>query len=589
VLANENGFDAGDDDIGAPSEAGVTPSPATQEVLIERDGDDIVLLHLELDRESTLASLAFALSAQLEMRRVYAFSDASAAEETSANTFAVSMLPSPSPRLAMCGCSLLLSLPASGTAALLFDELRIGTASAGRLVHRFGVCAAWPAHRPLAEAPMMDAAEARFVAVECNRTAAPFGAHAVVHASFCAAANAHPTCVALVDPHERLELRYAQLDVRSDVLASSLTAQHVLRPACRLVGLVFERSIAMVVAILGVLKAGGGYLPIEPAHPVARVETMLAEATPAAILVADAIHQPATAAEAVLVAVATAEGTLTPLDIRLARTAPMPILPVSAHAAAIIGPMVAPMPVHVGSDDVVYVMYTSGSSGRPKGVVVTHGPLLKRIAWLRRTLPIGAADAVPFKTPFVFGVSEWELFYTLTAGATLIVCGDAIVRTPKMLASTVAPCALLFLVPSHLDMLLHVLRADKGPWRLRHVICCGEALLPSTVDKFHEAVASRVVPTDLHNVYGPTEASMTHHVCVQSAPEVLIGGPIDNTTVRDDLAFTHTPVWPTSVARCTFRRCGFSTRRRAGWHPSGFPPRFVLRDFWQTATSASPS
>jgi non-ribosomal peptide synthetase component F len=130
---------------------------------------------------------------------------------------------------------------------------------------------------------------------------------------------------------------------------------------------------------------------------------------------------------------------------------------------------------------------------------------------------------VPFKTQYVFGVSEWELFHTLTAGATLVICPDALLRTPRSLATAVAPCALLFLVPSHLNMLLPALRSVDGAWKLRHVVCCGEALLPSTVDAFYDAVASRSeqaatpasAATRLHNVYGPTEASMTQHVCVR--------------------------------------------------------------------------
>ena len=70
--------------------------------------------------------------------------------------------------------------------------------------------------------------------------------------------------------------------------------------------------------------------------------------------------------------------------------------------------------LHTSSEDPIYVMYTSGSTGRPKGVVVTHGPLLKRISWMRRAYPIGEGDAVPFKTQFVFGISEWELLVAIS-------------------------------------------------------------------------------------------------------------------------------------------------------------------------------
>ena len=98
---------------------------------------------------------------------------------------------------------------------------------------------------------------------------------------------------------------------------------------------------------------------------------------------------------------------------------------------------------------------------------------------------------------------------------------------------TAAQCALLFLVPSHLNMMLPALRGVEAEWHLRHVICCGEAMLPASLDAFCDAVASHGDSTQLHNVYGPTEASMTHHLCVPGASEVLIGEPIDNTTVRD--------------------------------------------------------
>ena len=107
-------------------------------------------------------------------------------------------------------------------------------------------------------------------------------------------------------------------------------------------------------------------------------------------------------------------------------------------------------------------------------------------------------------------------------------------------------------------MLLQALSSNQGPWHLRHVICCGEALLPSTVDRFYDTIASRTkesgLDTRLHNVYGPTEASMTHHVCAPGASEVSIGEPIDNTTVRcrrqsvaRARAYTHTHVCATDA------------------------------------------
>ena len=200
-------------------------------------------------------------------------------------------------------------------------------------------------------------------------------------------------------------------------------------------------------------------------------------------------------------------------------------------------------------------------------------------------------------------MSEWELFHTLTSSATLLVCPDTMLQKPRLFAEAIAPCALLFLVPSHLSMLLHALRDVKAQCRIRHVICCGEALPPATVTAFYDMIASRAETTQLHNVYGPTEASMTHHTCVAGEAEVLIGKPIDNTTVR----IHHTPVnaarrrrlADASVrsqrlhpplsgkhARACVLRCGSSTHR-AGWCLSARRARFALVASSPQATSRS--
>ena len=188
-------------------------------------------------------------------------------------------------------------------------------------------------------------------------------------------------------------------------------------------------------------------------------------------------------------------------------------------------------------------------------------------------------DVVPFKTSFIFGVSEWELFWTLTHSATLLVVSDAAVRSPTTFARLLVEhrVSVCFLIPSHVDALLDpladaaahagtclgkvlpsaclpsrrkgndiaVAEASDGPSTpgakpdataavaLRHVVCCGEALSSATVARFYAQMAgmgNRGV--EIHNLYGPTEGSMTWHRCARTAgAEVLIGSPIDNTTV----------------------------------------------------------
>ena len=232
-----------------------------------------------------------------------------------------------------------LSLLPNGGAQLCFDGRRIAQKTVEQLSGRIHACAAAQPDDPLVDAPLMHAAEARFVAISCNRTARQIGPHETVHAAFSAAAAACPTSVALRAPSD--ELTYAELDAHADAVANSLHDLCVApQGECWLVALHFERSVAMVVAIFGtrerprpptplpppppppvhhiehitfphaepsllpppppgVLKTGAGYLPIDPEYPVKRVAEMLDEAAPAAGLLGNGAH-PAAAAFRVL-------------------------------------------------------------------------------------------------------------------------------------------------------------------------------------------------------------------------------------------------------------------------------------------------
>ena len=178
---------------------------------------------------------------------------------------------------------------------------------------------------------------------------------------------------------------------------------------------------------------------------------------------------------------------------------------------------------------------TSGTTGTPKGVMVTHGPLLSRTSWMRRAYPIGPDDVVSCKTQFIFGVSEWELFYTLTSGAQLALVPQSIVASPDALARSIVAhrAAVVFLIPSHLNALIeplarHVASRSGGgqsrKWRrwvgsggksgggkgggrlsLRHVVCCGEAMRPEIVRRFHTQLAttpSRVLGGAVNDLVG---------------------------------------------------------------------------------------
>lgn len=140
-------------------------------------------------------------------------------------------------------------------------------------------------------------------------------------------------------------------------------------------------------------------------------------------------------------------------------------------------------------------MFTSGSTGRPKGVVVTHKPLLRRISWMRRTFPISEGDVVPCKTQYVFGVSEWELFHTLTSGATLdLRCDNVVLRQPAALSKLLGDAAALTGHASTVRLhFLHTIVTLSNPSLCQPTIPCGSAVrppLPGALPPQHAAASA---------------------------------------------------------------------------------------------------
>ena len=350
-----------------------------------------------------------------------------------------------------------------------------------------------------------------------------------VHELFARMAARHPEALALVDCGDpSTTLTYAQLDACTSRLAvtiRSLGCWRLLPSGQHVVALCLARSIEMVVAVFGTLKSGAAYLPIEPSTPATRASEMVEDASCDACLLQNNGLATLFAGSTAPLLVVDQAGSLHPLsdngeNVVLRQQRALTALPASNSSA-------------------VYVMYTSGSTGKPKGVVVPHGPLLMRVSWLQRAFGIGVGELVPLKTEYVFGVSEWELFWTLTHGATLAVVPPATVKKPIAFAKSLhaMQASVVFLIPTQVDMLLGSLSQlpAKALPALRHIVCCGEPLKLQTVQNFHARMARH---QQIHNVYGPTEASMTWHPCLRGAavPDAArlsmpIGRAIDNTVV----------------------------------------------------------
>jgi amino acid adenylation domain-containing protein len=353
--------------------------------------------------------------------------------------------------------------------------------------------------RLVSELGLLGEAERHQLVSGWNDTAASYPQQHGLHDLFAAQASRTPDAVAVT--YEDEALSYAELEAQANQLAHYL---------CRLgvgpetvVGICAERSLAMVVGLLGILKTGAAYLPLEPSYPAERLGYMLADAHAPVLLTQEALIDRLPAHDAQV--------------IRLDADWP-------AIAAE---PTTAPAR-RVDPDSVAYVIYTSGSTGRPKGVMNSHRGILNRILWMQDAYRLSAADRVLQKTPFGFDVSVWEFFWPLAFGARLVMACPGGHQDPAHLSELIerAGVTIAHFVPS---MLLAFLEAGE-PARcgsLRDVMCSGEALPVETQNSFLTRLSAR-----LHNLYGPTEAAVDvsawQCAATTSAASVPIGRPISN-------------------------------------------------------------
>ncbi|WAZ19883.1 amino acid adenylation domain-containing protein [Streptomyces cinnabarinus] len=310
-----------------------------------------------------------------------------------------------------------------------------------------------------------------------------------------------PHATAVVYAGERLT--YSELDARAEALAGRLRARGAGPGA--FVAVAVPRSAELMVALLGVLKSGAAYLPLDLDYPADRVEHMLADsgATTVVTLSTTADRLP--------------DSAVVLLDAEEAPAGPAPVR--SAHP-----------------DDPAYLIYTSGSTGLPKGVVVTHRAIVNRLAWMQGAYGLTADDRVLQKTPSSFDVSVWEFFWPLLEGAAVVLAKPDGHRDPAYLAALVREerVTTLHFVPSMLEAFLQSEEVTADPaWAtsLRRVFSSGEALPAVAAHHWRELTG---VP--LHNLYGPTEAAVdvTHHPYdgTDEGTSVPIGRPVWNTGLR---------------------------------------------------------
>jgi amino acid adenylation domain-containing protein len=297
-------------------------------------------------------------------------------------------------------------------------------------------------------------------------------------------------------------LSYAELDAHASRWAAILVARGV-EPE-ELVGVAAEHSFEAVVALLGILKAGAAYLPIDPELPPERLSYILADARPRLVL-SDAAVAPRmrlhTAVEVVQ------------LDASEARLTPEPRVQ-----------------RRVDARQLAYCIYTSGSTGTPKGTLVQHQSVVNHSAWMRRTLGIDESDRVLQHTTLSFDAAVCEFWVPLLCGARLVLPSREALGDAELLLGTLERESVSFFqaVPSLLRGLLALPSGERRLRAVRHLISGGEALPPELLDRLLEG---RSAP--LYNLYGPTEATVdaTYRACTAEDAKqdsVSIGVAIDN-------------------------------------------------------------
>ncbi|HKA58095.1 MAG TPA: non-ribosomal peptide synthetase [Gemmatimonadales bacterium] len=306
------------------------------------------------------------------------------------------------------------------------------------------------------------------------------------HEVFESQARARPDAIAAI--HGSSRITYGELNARANRLARALLERGLTPEAA--VGVMTERNLNWLTAVLGIFKAGGAYLPIEPHFPAERVARMISRAGAKLVLTESLID--------------------------------------SACAQRL---AVDDLGIAVTADQLAYIYFTSGSTGEPKGAMCEHAGLLNHLFAKIDDLMIGEGTVVAQTAPQCFDISLWQLLAALLTGGQTVVIEQRTILDAKRFLDTIvhARVNIVQVVPSYLEVLVSSLAQDRRVLRdLRCVVATGEALKKELVDRWFQVQPG----ITLVNAYGLTETSDdTNHEFMDEPPRgerVLLGRPINN-------------------------------------------------------------
>ncbi|RMT37964.1 Amino acid adenylation [Pseudomonas syringae pv. solidagae] len=355
---------------------------------------------------------------------------------------------------------------------------------------------------PVQHLSVIGAEERQRSLVDFNATAIHHDLQQTLHGLFEAQAVRTPQAIAL--RAGRAQLSYRQLNEQANCLAHHLIDLGV-RPDQR-VAICVERGLSMVIGLLAILKAGGAYVPLDPGYPRERLQYMVKDSTPVALLVQGSTRDL--------------------LDDEHALRIDLDSVTWDAQRDQ------NPRVPGLTAEHLAYVIYTSGSTGTPKGVMVEHRNVSNLVQWSSVLCPPASGTVLLQKTPISFDASVWEIFWPLSSGIPLVLARPDGQRDPAYLAQVIQErqVSVVQFVPVLLQQFLDLPQSSACS-SLTDVVCGGGEL---TVEMAAQ-LRKRLPEVRLHNVYGPTETTVDCSVWTlqpdQAVPDTAlpIGRPISNT------------------------------------------------------------
>jgi len=382
---------------------------------------------------------------------------------------------------------------------ICYDAQQFSSATIQRMLEHLRTMAVAVAEKPdltVGDVPLLTGAERRQLVEEWNETPWEYPGDKCLHELFEEQVTRRGNAVALIFGDN--SLTYAELNARANQLGHYLKRQGI-GPGQR-VGLCVERSLAMMVGLLGIQKSGAAYVPLDPAYPAERLRLTLEDAQLTMMVTEGKLsaHIPEY------------RGALVCLDRDCA----------SIAAESTTNTVSGATP-----EDLIYVIFTSGSTGRPKGVMVPHRAVVNLMTWMANELQMGKQDVFPALASFAFDMSIPELYLALVSGGTVAIGEDHLAANGEELAEFLMKnkATIVHATPTTWNLLLESGFTGKG---LKMAIGA-EALLATLFTKLMGCTDS------LYNFYGPTETTVwSAYHCFKSKDEpIVIGRPLGNTRV----------------------------------------------------------